>query len=74
MPWETSATCRMITMFSRVPFHGASQAKPMRRAQDFQTGLHPQARTNNLLVSVMIRSLPSIDLRLCLRIRTDSDE
>jgi hypothetical protein len=40
--------------------------------QDFQTRLRPAARTNDLLLSAMIRNLQGIDLHLCLRIRTDS--
>ena len=40
---------------------------------DFQTRLHPLARADDLLVSVMIRNLLSIDLYLCFRIRTDGD-
>jgi len=40
---------------------------------DFQTRLHPPARTNDLLVSAMIRSLRGINLTWCLRIRTDGD-
>jgi len=40
---------------------------------DFQTRPHPPARTNDLLLSVVIRSLQGIDLPLCFRIRTDSD-
>ncbi len=40
---------------------------------DFQTCPHPPARTNDLLLSVVIRSLQGIDLPLCFRIRTDSD-
>jgi hypothetical protein len=44
-----------------------------RRHQDFQTRLHPPARTNDLLPSVMIRSLQGTNLHLCIRIRTDSD-
>ena len=44
-----------------------------RRHQDFQARLHPPARTNDQLVSAMIRSLRGIDLHLCFRIRTHSD-
>jgi hypothetical protein len=38
----------------------------------FQARPHLPARTNELLVSAMIRSLRGIDLHLCFRIRTHS--
>ncbi len=44
-----------------------------RRHQDFQTRLHPPAQTSNMLVSVMIRSLRSIDLHSSFRIRPDGE-
>jgi hypothetical protein len=51
--------------------HFTAPAKPMRRAQDFQTCHQLPARTDDPLVPVVMRGLSAHRPGLCFRTRTD---